>query len=185
MANTHKPDKRELRLFSGLSIDFDPADADIIDTLKENPSEIAKCLVVKNGHMPVKRCQVVLDKLEYQFRNEWIWPPNGFEQKALSWAKINAPRDGKIDISANESATLEIVRLFRFPNPYFGIAYFDGNYGKTHHFLGNYKLRARIEGKIGTPSSLWEFEPIIYEVFLKYADTFSLEIEEIVRVSAL
>ena len=182
MIKKQKPDQRELRLYRGLSLEFDSMDANSSDSLKQEPGEIAKGLVVKNGEMLVKGCQVVLEELEYQFVKEWIYPPNGFEQKALRW-EGNASQDGKIDIAAHGSAKLEIAKLFRFPNPFFGISYFDGNYGKTHHFVGFYKLRLRIELLASDVSSPWSYEPIIYEVYLNYAGARDLEIEEIVRFS--
>jgi hypothetical protein len=184
MANRQKPHKRDLRLYKGLSIELDSVDAYLAKGPQQNPGEIEKWLVVKNGDMPVKECQVVVEDLEYYFKSEWIFPPNGFEQKALRWAEESDSQEGKIDICANGSATLEIARLFRFPNPFFGISYFDGSYGKTHHLVGTYKLRLRIEAKIGNGSSIWGFEPIIYEVYLSYVDALNLEIEDIVRVSA-
>jgi hypothetical protein len=172
-----------MRLYNDLSIELDSADAHLAEGTEQNPSEVKKLLVVTNGKEPVRECQVILEDLQYYFRSEWIFPPNGFEQKALRWAEQNDSLAGKMNISANGSTTLEIARLFRFPNPYFGIAYFDGNYGKTHHFLGAYKLRLRIEAEVSSRSDLWEFEPIIYEVYLNYAGTFKLDIEEIIRVS--
>jgi hypothetical protein len=179
----HKPDQREFRQYRGLSLEFDSLDANLSAALKQNTSEIAKGLVVKNGEMLVKGCQVVLEALEYQFGKEWIHPPNGFEQKALRWEE-SASQDGKIDIAANGSAKLEIAKMFRFPNPFFGISYYDGNYGKMHHFIGIYKLRLRIEVRTSDLSSPWSYEPIIYEVYLNYAGARVLEIEEIVRLNA-
>ena len=184
MVNRDRPQKSDLRLYKDLSIELVSVDADPTKELQQNPSYISKRLVVRNGHIPVKECQVVLKDFEYDFRSEWICPPNGFERKALRWADKSDTLDGKIDICANGSATLEIARLFRFPNPFFGISYFDENYGKTHHFVGTYKLRLRIEAKICNGSSIWGFEPIIYEVYLSYVDALNLEIKDIVRVSA-
>ena len=183
MVNRQKPDQREFRLYRGLRLEFDSMDSNFTDTLKQNPSNISKGLVVKNGEMLVKGCQVVLEKLEYQFGKEWIYPPNGFEQKALRWDE-SASQDGKIDIVANGSAKFDIAKLFRFPNPFFGISYHDENYGKTHHFVGIYKLRLRIEVGTLDISSLWSYEPIIYEVYLNYAGARDLEIEKIERISA-
>ncbi len=183
MKKKQKPQKSELRLYNGLSIDLDPVNVCFTDALIPSPSEITKCLVVKNGNKLVKGCQVILEELEYQFKNEWIFPPNGFEQKALRWAGESESPDGKFDICINSSARIEIVRVFRFPNPFFGISYFDRTHGKTHHFIGTYKLRLRIEAKTINSSNDWSFEPTIYEVYLSYAGALDLEIEDITRVS--
>jgi len=184
MAHREEPSNREVRRYRGLSLQFDPEDSDFTDALRQNLSDIARCLLVKNGDRHLKGCQVLLEALEYLFGDEWIPPPNGFERKALRWAEGSGSQDGKRAISANGTAKVEIARLFRFPNPYFGISYFDGDHGKTHHFLGTYKLRLRIEGKVADTSSFWGIEPTIFEVVLRYAGALDLGIVDITRVTA-
>jgi hypothetical protein len=182
MANKDISSNREVHRYRDLSLEFDPEDSDFVDAIGQNLGDIARCLLVKNGDMHLKDCQVLLEALEYQFGDEWIHPPNGFERKALRWTEGGEPQEGKIDISANGSAKLEIVRLFRFPNPFFGISYFDGDHGKTHHFLGTYRLRLRIDAQISGGSSSWEVESTIFEVVLNYAGALDLRIEDITRV---
>ena len=184
MANRQNPDKRELSFYQELSIEFDPAEVHWADGTQQNASEIEKRVVVKNGSQPVEECQVVLEELAYHFGDEWADPPNGYEQKALRWDEKRAAQEGQIEIAAHGSAKLEIVRLYRFPNPYFGIAYNDGSYGKTHHFVGAYRLRLRLEAKTSDRSGIWVFAPIVYEVYLSYVGALELEIEDIVRASA-
>jgi hypothetical protein len=184
MLNKSKTPEQESRFNNSLHIELSSADAHFANGSEENPSEIRKMVVVKNGRKPVRDCQVILKDLQYHFRNEWILPPNGYEQKALRWVEEYDHLDGKINILANRSTILEIARGFRFPNPYFGIAYFDGSYGKTHHFVGTYKLQLRIEGKVCNSRNLWEFKTVCYEIYLNYVGALDLEIGEIIRTNA-
>jgi hypothetical protein len=141
-------------------------------------------LVVKNGEREVRNCRVVLEGLEYHFRDEWILAPNGFDRKALKWNDGKGNIEGKIDISANGSRSLEVAIARRMPNPHFEISYNDGYSGKTHHFIGKYKLRVRIEGRIDGRKTEWEIEPKIYEIYLDYESTLQLGIKDIERVNA-
>jgi hypothetical protein len=184
MALMEKPSKRKVRPYRGLSLEIDPETIDFTGALNQNLGDIPRYLLVKNRDRHLKGCQVRLEALEYQFGDEWIPPPNGFEHKALRWAEGSGSQDGVRDISANSSTKLEIVRLFRFPNPFFGISYFDGNHGKTHHFLGTYRLRLSIGAQLSDTAGFLEIEPQIFEVVLRYAGALDLRIEDITRVSA-
>ena len=183
MAKGHKPDTGENPVYQELRIQFDPKGMGWTDRSGQDASEIEKRVVVKNGDQPVDDCQVVLEELAYHFGGEWADPPNGYDQKALSWVDEKA-RAGRLAIPANRSAKLAILRLYRYPNPYFGITYHDGSYGKTHHFTGKYRLRLRVEGRLNETNTGQWIQPTIYEVYLSYLGTLDLEIDEIVRVSA-
>jgi hypothetical protein len=183
MSNKHKPDTNNYSVYQELSIEFDPAEADWADGAHQTASEIEKRVVLKNGSQPVSGCQVVLEELAYHFRDEWTDPPNGYERKALRWVDGSDAQDGKIVIPANGSATLAILRMYRYPNPYFGITYADGSSGKTHHFAGAYRLRLRLDGEIGDKASRQVIEPPIYEVYLRYVGALELKIEDIMRVT--
>ena len=171
-----KTSNREVRPYRGLSLELDPETVDFTGALNQNLGDIPRCLLVKNGDSHLKDCRVLLEALEYQFEDEWILPPNGFESKALRWAEGSGTQDGVRDISPDDSATLEIARLFRFPNPFFGISYFDGDHGKTHHLLGTYRLKLKIEAVMSDPTGSWEMDPQIFEVVLRYASALDLTI---------
>ncbi len=138
-----------------------------------------KCVIVKNGEKPIRNCRVVLDNLEFYFQGEWISSPNGFERKALKWGVGDECSKGAANIAANGSEVLEIVGLFRFPNPHFVISYFDGYTGKTYQLVGMYKLECRIEGGIMSGGNVVEIIPIVYEVQLNFADAHKLDIENV------
>ena len=184
MINEQKSPKQEDRFYNALGIELGTGDPKIAERAEKNPNGIKRTLVVKNGNKPIRECQIILENLQYHFGNEWIDPPNGYEQKALRWLDEDNHLDGKRDISADRSTFVEIARLFRFPNPFFGIAYFDGGFGKTHHFVGTYKLRLRIQGKVNKRKNLWDMEAVLYDVFLNYAGARELEIIKIEGASA-
>ena len=156
----------EKLIYNDLIIKLDSEEAYLTEVTKQNRREIKMWLVVKNGNKPVRDCRVLLEDLEYYFNNEWIFSPNGFDRKALKWGVGYDLPEGKVDISTNGSTNLEIAKSFRIPNPHLAISYLDGFSGKTHHLVGIYKLRLRIEGQVFSRRNLWDFEPIIYEVHL-------------------
>ena len=167
-----------------ISIVADLEEAHWADGAHQGVSEIEKRVVIKNGSQPIAACQVVLEEMAYQFRDEWIHPPSGYEQKALRWVQRCDSQDGPIEIAANGSAKLALVKMFRFPNPYFGITYGDGSMGRTHHLTGTYRLRLRLEGKISNGSDKQDFSPCSFEVHLIYVSALELNIEDIVRINA-
>ena len=182
MANRQQPDNDKKHAYQDLRIDFDSKVMSWTNGAGQNESEIEKRVMVKNGNQPVNDCQVILEELAYHFGGEWTDPPNGYDQKALRWVDEEA-RAGRLTIPANRSAKLAILKVYRYPNPYFGITYGDGSYGKTHHFTGKYRLRLRVEARFNeTITGQW-IQPTIYEVYLSYAGTLDLEIDEIVKVS--
>jgi hypothetical protein len=182
MANRAKSNPKEMGLYNELSIVLDLTEAHWGDGEQPPASEIEKRVIVKNGSQPIGECQVLLEELAYHFGGEWTDPPNGYEQKALKWAEGSDTQKGQIEIAPHDSAKLAILRMFRYPNPYFGITYADGSMGKTHHFTGAYRLRLRLEGNIGNKSSRQDVSPCIYEVYLRYVGALELEIEDIVKV---
>jgi hypothetical protein len=182
MQNNPTVDKQNLCVYDEPRIDFDPTEEEWGEGVQQTASDIEKRVVVQNGSQPVSECQVILEELAYHFREEWTDPPNGYEQKALQWADGRGTQDGRIAIPAQGSAKLSLMRMFRYPNPFFGITYADGSLGKTHHFSGAYRLRLRLEGKIGDKTTSRVFRPCSYEIYLLYGGALELEIEEIVRV---
>jgi hypothetical protein len=183
MANRKNADNDEHSHYPELSIEFDPDEMCWSDGSHQDLSEIEKRVVIKNGSQQIYECRVVLEELAYHLGNEWTDPPNGYEKKALKWADESDALPGRIGIAANESTKLVIARLYRYPNPYFGITYCDGGYGKTHHFKGAYKLRLRLEGKIRERNIMYSIAPSFFEVYLNYVGALELSIDEIVRTN--
>jgi hypothetical protein len=183
MENRKKEANFDHNLYPELSIELDPTEKNWSNGSHQDLSEIEKRVVIKNGSQPIYDCRVILEDLAYHFGNEWTEPPNGYEKKALQWADESDALEGRIGIAANKSTKLVIARLFRYPNPYFGITYCDGSYGKTHHFIGAYKLRLRLEGKIRERSNVHVIVPSFFEIYLNYVGALELTIDEIVRTN--
>ena len=153
-----------------------------LDGPDQNSDQIEKRVLIKNGFQALEGCQVVLEELAYQFQGEWTEPANGYQQKALRWAEEHDPQAGRIAIPRRGSVKLSLLTLYRYPNPYFGVAYGDGGHGKTHHFIGQYRMRLRLEGKLSDQNPGQALAPIIYEIYLRYVGTLELEIEKIERI---
>ena len=183
MANSRESDNRADGRYQDLTIEFDPTEVSWTDGSGQNVSDIEKRVVIRNGGLAISECRVVLEEVAYLFRDEWIDPPNGYQKQALRWAEKTDTRVEQIEIPANQSAKLIIARLYRYPNPFFGIAYSDGSYGKTHHFMGSYRLRLKMEAKISGRQPGLFFLPVIYEIHLNYLSALDLEIDDIVRIS--
>jgi hypothetical protein len=183
MANKNKTANQEYNHYQDLRVDFDPDQVSWTDGSHQNASEIEKRVVIKNGDHPIKECQVVVEELAYHFGGKWTDPPNGYETKTLRWVEESGVRAEKIEIPANGSAKLAIATLYRYPNPYFGISYADGDHGKTHHFVGAYRLTLRLEAKISGGNAGQTLTPALFEIHLNYVGALDLGIEEILKVS--
>jgi len=138
---------------------------------------------VKNRGAPVSNCRVIVEGFDYCFRNEWIIAPNGHERKALKWGVRKEPIGGKVDIPTNRSRQIEIAKARRIPNPHFVITYHDGSAGKTHHLLGKYKLRVKIEARTANQESESNIETVFYDVYFDYEKTLKIRVKEILRVA--
>lgn len=151
--------------------------------LKSNRDEKGVWLVVKNEGMPVSHCRVLVEGFEYYFLNEWIIAPNGYERKALKWGASKNTIEGRVDIATKGSRKIEIAKARRRPNPHFELTYHEGATGKTHHFIGKYKLRVKIEAKTEREGSTGVIEPVFYDIYFDYESTLKINIEDIVRLA--
>ncbi len=151
--------------------------------LNPNRDERIIWLVVENEGEPVSNCRVIVEGFEYYFRNEWIEAPNGYEQKALKWRSRIELVVGKVDFATKGSRKLAIVKARRIPNPHFEITYYDGPTGKTHHFLGEYKLRVKIEAKTANKDCECNTKIVFYDIYFYYENTLKIRVYKILRVA--
>ncbi len=148
--------------------------------LNPNRDERIIWLVVENEGEPVSNCRVIVEGFEYYFRNEWIEAPNGHEQKALKWRSRIKTVEDKVDFATKGSRKLAIAKARRIPNPHFEITYCDGPTGKTHHFLGEYKLRVKIEAIKENENNTYA---VFYDVYFDYENTLKIRVKKILRVA--
>jgi len=151
--------------------------------LKPNRDEKSVRLVVKNEGEPVRNCCVIVEGFEFYYRDDWMMAPNGYERKALKWRVRNEPIKGKLDIAAKKSSQIEITKARRIPNPHFKISYHDVSAGKTHHLLGRYKLRVKIEAITASNAGERNTKTDFYDIYFEYEKTLKIRVTEIMRVA--
>jgi len=174
---------RDKIFYNDLTIEIGSERQYLFQLFNPNKDEKRVWMVVKNRGNPVCNCRVIVEGLEYYFRNEWIIAPNGYDRKALKWDVRNEPIEGMVDITTKGSRPIEIVRARRIPNPHFRITYYDGSTGKTHHFLGKYKLRVKIEARTTNKGNERNIVSVFYDIFFDYESTLKIGVKEIERVA--
>ena len=174
---------RDNKINAGLTIQTGSKRRFLKRLIKPNRDEKSVWLAVKNGGEPVSNCSVIVDSFDYYFQDEWMTAPNGYERKALMWGGRNEPIGGKVDIASKGSRQIVIAKALRIPNPNFVITYHDLSAGKTHHLLGKYKLRIKIEAITASEGSERNIEPILFDIYFDYEKTLKIKVKEIVRVA--